>query len=912
MASSHLGINALLILSVLLVLLPSQVDAFGAGNIASISAVEGKNWRHGDIEDMLKTVAFITGHKWTSTMIKRVYFGNWLRDYSQAMDVGTLKSLPADTIRVLVWILSFMTFGLATAEFEVTGERLGVYRPEEHIDNPKDYADNEDARVFDKRLRGPIRQAELDIDPHTGMKNYIANERGDWATSTAYIKYSLARSIHYGRTYTHGSGGKGNEEDLCEALRCLGQGLHTLEDFAAHTNYCELALREMGFHNVFAHTGARTQINLHGHKVFPLVTGTFGMVDFFHSVLGEANDHFTQSEVNEMDIALGDAQSNSSGSSLDSLTGLLGKIPGTKDLVTEAENLKRRSEEQESSNKRGKPNAGYSAARGLAKNFAGDQDKSSRASDRPEPSAGKPSPVTDIDPAKTIEQIYPILQFRDNVVRKLNSVIEKIPGLESLVEKISETVTVFVMSLLAPFIRPIINTASKSLQSGSSGVIDASGKHQFEPWTDPHCTDPTHSLLSKDHFSNILNDPAGNVASAILKYVAPRVLYAWQHPDVPEKEVLEDCLKVFHHPATRDMRNEAHRTMFEAVESWAHSRPDRGRSLNDILSSEGVKAGKNNGGEVGHSHGAHSHGAAAAGGHSHGGQSRPPQHQQQQQQQQRPSSSHSSNPLEQLSNIPGLSGLKKLDGVFSGLSLGGSKKEDKPEKHHSKPEQHHSKPPKHHSPPQHHSQPQHHTPPRRHSPPPHQSHHENTRPHHSQHHESSHQYSQPSHHSSGGYGGDGHSSGYYGQTSSQGHGQSSAPGYGQSSAPGYGQSSAPGYGQSSSNPGYGQSSSNPGYGHQPSHGYGSSSQHQSQGYQDSSYGGHSQGHGGSHGGSHGQGYSSNQGYGGQGHGQGQSYGSQGQSYGGNQGYGNQGQSYGGSQSHGYDNNQGYGQSGYRY
>jgi hypothetical protein len=49
-------------------------------DIASISAVEGKNWRHGDIEDMLKTVAFIAGHKWTSTQIKRVYFGNWLRD----------------------------------------------------------------------------------------------------------------------------------------------------------------------------------------------------------------------------------------------------------------------------------------------------------------------------------------------------------------------------------------------------------------------------------------------------------------------------------------------------------------------------------------------------------------------------------------------------------------------------------------------------------------------------------------------------------------------------------------------------------------------------------------------------------------------------------------------------------------
>ncbi len=28
---------------------------------------------------MLKTVAFLRGHKWTSMMVKRVYFGNWLR-----------------------------------------------------------------------------------------------------------------------------------------------------------------------------------------------------------------------------------------------------------------------------------------------------------------------------------------------------------------------------------------------------------------------------------------------------------------------------------------------------------------------------------------------------------------------------------------------------------------------------------------------------------------------------------------------------------------------------------------------------------------------------------------------------------------------------------------------------------------
>jgi len=34
----------------------------------------------------------------------------------------------------------------ATAEFEITEERIGVYLPVEHIDNPKGYGGNEDPR----------------------------------------------------------------------------------------------------------------------------------------------------------------------------------------------------------------------------------------------------------------------------------------------------------------------------------------------------------------------------------------------------------------------------------------------------------------------------------------------------------------------------------------------------------------------------------------------------------------------------------------------------------------------------------------------------------------------------------------------------------------------------------------------
>jgi hypothetical protein len=124
---------------VLLVIWARPAAAFGAGNIASLSKIEGQNWRHGDIEDTLLTllISSRTGKKFSKMDVKRVYFGNWLRDYSQAVDVGTVKMVSAEAIRILLWVLGFLSFGYGTKEFEVTKERLGCYRPEEHIDNPK-------------------------------------------------------------------------------------------------------------------------------------------------------------------------------------------------------------------------------------------------------------------------------------------------------------------------------------------------------------------------------------------------------------------------------------------------------------------------------------------------------------------------------------------------------------------------------------------------------------------------------------------------------------------------------------------------------------------------------------------------------------------------------------------------------
>jgi hypothetical protein len=75
-----------------------------------------------------------------------------------------------------------------------------------------------------------------------------------------------------------------------------------------------------------------------------------------------------------------------------------------------------------------------------------------------------------------------------------------------------------------------------------------------------------------------------------------RVIYAWQNPGVPVDEVMNDILRIFHHPALRDENLEVHRNMFSTVRKWVEEHPDR-NSLNHILSSESVKAGRNHAGE---------------------------------------------------------------------------------------------------------------------------------------------------------------------------------------------------------------------------------------------------------------------------------------------------------------------------
>ncbi|MCJ1467725.1 hypothetical protein MMC07_006350 [Pseudocyphellaria aurata] len=557
--------------AIVLAFLSAPTLAFGAGNIASVARIEGQNWRHGDIEDTLLNILMSRaagGKKFGKLDVKRVYFGNWLRDYSQAVDVGTVKYVSAEAIRIILWVLGFMSFGYATKEFEVTTDRLGCYRPEEHIDNPKDYADNEDARQYDRRLRAPVdERRELSINPQTGLKNYIASENIGITTSAGLVRNLFGRSIQLGRQYARGK----NKADLYEALRLLGTGCHCLEDYSAHSNFTELALIELGERGVFPHVGRRTKINLPGARqsVYPLVTGTFGGVDFLHSVMGEFNDKATQSEIQELEGTIQQSQNTGQGNA-SLLQDILNQVPsglfGGKDEAGKADELQANAQAAQLQNTHITPR--------------------------------EPEAFT-VQLQEVTKQIYPILEWHDEIMQSITETIEKIPVLPTLIEQLQDQLNIFVFGLLAPFVLPIINQVKTELNTGSSEIIQSSKEKQLIVFNDDESSDPTHSMLSKDHFSNILNEPAGKIASQVLKWVVPQLIACWDDERIDVNRTLTRVVNgVFNHPALRDYGDDGavdgRRLMFGVVEQWWNEKNDEEREiLRDQLSRDGVEQGRN-------------------------------------------------------------------------------------------------------------------------------------------------------------------------------------------------------------------------------------------------------------------------------------------------------------------------------
>lgn len=104
---------------------------------------------------------------------------------------------------------------------------------------------------------------------------------------------------------------------------------------------------------------------------------------------------------------------------------------------------------------------------------------------------------------QVFRQVMPAIEFHDDILQAISEAVEKIPILPKLIEQLEEQLSVFVFSIIAPFVVPVICQIKNELQTGSMQIIHSSEREQMIVFSNDNSTDPTHSMLSKDHFSNV-------------------------------------------------------------------------------------------------------------------------------------------------------------------------------------------------------------------------------------------------------------------------------------------------------------------------------------------------------------------------------------------------------------------------
>jgi len=86
-------------------------------------------------------------------------------------------------------------------------------------------------------------------------------------------------------------------------------------------------------------------------------------------------------------------------------------------------------------------------------------------------------------------------------------------------------------------------------------------------FTNPDASDPTHSMLSKDHFGLILNEPAGKVAKVVVEHSVNVIVAAWTDQNQDPNEAINKVLEAMHHPYY-SQGTEVQNAMFEEFNKW--------------------------------------------------------------------------------------------------------------------------------------------------------------------------------------------------------------------------------------------------------------------------------------------------------------------------------------------------------
>ncbi|PAX54536.1 eCIS core domain-containing protein [Brunnivagina elsteri] len=166
----------------------------------------------------------------TDAEASATYFGNWSRDMSQAfINNPVTKVLGNDFIFEILNALAISKFGKG-----LTPKDFGVYSPREHIDNPAGQTTSDLMQPGTTTDDHHLPEKEDISSPEALQKLFVVNAAG--------LPAYLGRSIQYVEEQFSDAADKGRTG---EGLMHLGNGLHTVEDLFAHSNYLEIAVGQL-------------------------------------------------------------------------------------------------------------------------------------------------------------------------------------------------------------------------------------------------------------------------------------------------------------------------------------------------------------------------------------------------------------------------------------------------------------------------------------------------------------------------------------------------------------------------------------------------------------------------------------------------------------------------------------------
>ena len=176
---------------------------------------------------------------------------------------------------------------------------------------------------------------------------------------------------------------------------------------------------------------------------------------------------------------------------------------------------------------------------------------------------------------KTIE---PVFKLHDDIQRWFmeNEDLFNIPVLTEAVENISNFMEALVYKFLAVLLEPSLQETRNAVKAAADAAQEAGDKSDiFRDGSED--SNPSHSDIAKDHFSNLLNQPAGLVATVITNWTTRMVVRCWDERNLKADEMIDYILTILHHPAFARNKNEPQTYMFQAVETWwnAHDESQR-------------------------------------------------------------------------------------------------------------------------------------------------------------------------------------------------------------------------------------------------------------------------------------------------------------------------------------------------